>query len=138
MVKTYILDDQIGFLLRRSQQRHLTIFAEAMPDGLTAQQFAALAKLRELGPCSQNALGRLTAMDNATISGVLTRLAERGLIERTAQPDDRRMMQISLTPGGETLVDRVLPIARKITADTLAPLSAAEQTSLIALLRKIS
>ena len=138
MTDSYILDDQIGFLLRRAQQRHLAIFAAAMPDGLTAQQFAALSKLHETGPCSQNALGRLTAMDNATISGVLTRLAERGLIERTPLPEDRRMMQISLTADGAAAIVRTLPVAQAITAETLAPLDPDDQTALIALLRKIA
>lgn len=134
----YVLDDQIGHLLRRASQRHLAIFTAAMPDGLTAQQFAALAKLNESGPVSQNALGRLAAMDNATISGVLSRLAERGLVARTPLPEDRRMMQISLTTAGQALVDRTLPIAAEISRDTLAPLSAADRRQLVALLRRIA
>ena len=69
----YMLDEQVGFLLRRVSQRHLGIFAERIPD-LTATQFAALAKLCEVGPVSQNELGRRTAMDAATIKGVIDRL----------------------------------------------------------------
>ncbi len=56
----YRLEDQIGFILRKASQRHLSIFAELVPD-LTSMQFAALAKLFELGPVSQNGLGRETA-----------------------------------------------------------------------------
>ena len=63
----YVLDDQVGFVLRQAQQRHTTIFATEMIEGLTPTQWAALAKLRECGPCSQNHLGRLTAMDAATM-----------------------------------------------------------------------
>ena len=96
----YVLDDQVGFLLRRAQQRHLAIFAAAMPDALTARQFAALARLGETGPCTQNALGRATAMDNATISGVLGRLEDRGLVARTATGADRRMLEVRLTAAG--------------------------------------
>jgi len=61
----YVLDDQIGFVLRQAQQRHTTLFAAEMIEGLTTTQWAALAKLRECGACSQNHLGRLTAMDAA-------------------------------------------------------------------------
>ena len=48
----YVLDDQIGFLLRVAMQRHTAIFMSQMADKLTQTQFAALAKLLEVGPCS--------------------------------------------------------------------------------------
>lgn len=133
----YVLDDQIGFLLRRAQQRHLAIFADRMPEGLTARQFAALAKLAETGPCTQNALGRLTAMDNATISGVLGRLQDRGLIARAADATDRRMLQVRLTDAGAALLGRCLAAAQAISAETLAPLTPAEQAALLDLLRRL-
>ena len=41
----YILDDQVGFVLRQAQQRHTTMFASLMIEGLTPTQWAALAKL---------------------------------------------------------------------------------------------
>jgi MarR family transcriptional regulator, lower aerobic nicotinate degradation pathway regulator len=73
----YILDEQIGFILRQVWQRHATIFAKEIGINLTPTQWAALAKLTETGPCSQNQLGRLTAMDVATIKGVIDRLTAR-------------------------------------------------------------
>ena len=54
----YVLDDQGGFLMRVAMQRHTSIFTSRMIEGLTQTQFAALAKLYEVGPCSQNHLGR--------------------------------------------------------------------------------
>ena len=77
----YVLDEQIGFILRQVWQRHAMIFARDIGINLTPTQWAALAKLQETGPCSQNQLGRLTAMDVATIKGVIDRLTARGLTE---------------------------------------------------------
>src|SRR5436853_6348275 len=77
----YILDEQVGFILRQVWQRHATIFAREIGINLTSAQWAALAKLNETGPCSQNLLGRLTAMDVAAIEGVIDRLSARGLNE---------------------------------------------------------
>ena len=57
--KRYVLNEQVGFLLRVAMQRHTTIFTSRMIEELTQTQFAALAKLLEAGPCSQNHLGRL-------------------------------------------------------------------------------
>ena len=136
--RSYVLDNQVGHLLRRAQQRHLSIFAAHMTEGLTAQQFATLAKLYEVGPSTQNSLGRQTGMDNATINGVVARLADRGLVLREPLPEDRRMLRISLSPEGVRCVARALPLAQEITRLTLAPLSRGERATLLRLLRKIS
>ena len=134
--RPYVLDDQIGFVLRRVTQRHLAIFSDAIPE-VTTTQFAALAKLAELGPLSQNHLGRVTAMDAATIKGVVDRLRRQGLIETTDDPDDRRRLTVALSAAGVRLIDRVRPVAHDITARTLAPLSPDEQDALQALLLRL-
>jgi len=134
----YVLDDQVGFLLRKAQQRHLSIFGGHMVADLTAMQFAALAKLYETGPSSQNALGRLTAMDVATVKGVVARLRMRGLIEKLTSPDDKRLHLINLTVEGQRIVEQALPQAQDITRRTLAPLSPEEQVALVGLLRRIT
>ena len=103
----YVLEEQVGFILRQVWQRHATIFAREIGINLTPTQWAALAKLTETGPCSQNALGRLTAMDVATIKGVIDRLTARGLTETSPDPEDGRE---GLTPRfGETLLVMLLP-----------------------------
>src|SRR6266850_4662337 len=81
----YVLDEQVGFLLRVAMQRHTAIFMSRMIADLTQTQFAALAKLFTAGPCSQNQLGRLIYLDAATTKGVVDRLGMRGLV--TARPD---------------------------------------------------
>jgi MarR family transcriptional regulator, lower aerobic nicotinate degradation pathway regulator len=98
--RRYVLDAQAGFLLRKAQQRHLSIFAAHMAEGLTAQQFAALVKLAEAGPSSQNSLGRQTAMDNSTINGVVRRLLQRGLVEKFPSEEDHRLHMLRLTAEG--------------------------------------
>ncbi len=118
----YRLDDQVGFVLRQAQQRHTTLFAARMIEGLTPTQWAALAKLAELGPCSQNRLGRLTAMDAATIKGVIDRLGMRGLTRAVPDAEDARRRVIELTPLGAEVYARGEPVADAITAETLAPL----------------
>jgi DNA-binding MarR family transcriptional regulator len=133
----YILDDQVGFLLRQAQQRHTTIFAAEMIDGLTPTQWAALAKLKEVGDCSQNRLGRLTAMDAATIKGVIDRLTVRGFTTVRPDPGDGRRLVVALTAMGLDLYDRAAPIAARITDETLRPLDAVERSTLVALLRRL-
>jgi MarR family transcriptional regulator, lower aerobic nicotinate degradation pathway regulator len=133
----YILDDQVGFLLRQAQQRHTNIFAALMIEELTPTQWAVLAKLHECGPCSQNLLGRQTAMDAATIKGVIDRLTKRGVTAVTADPADGRRLLVALTPAGEAIFARGKPMAERISAATLEPLSEAERLTFVALLRRL-
>src|SRR5476649_2861802 len=85
----FVLDEQYGFLLRAASQRLTTIFHARMIEGLTQTQFAALAKLHEVGPCSQNHLGRLIYLDAATIKVVVDRLVTRGFVTALNDMTDR-------------------------------------------------
>jgi DNA-binding MarR family transcriptional regulator len=133
----YVLDEQIGFLLRQVWQRHAAIFAREIGINLTSPQWAALSKLAETGPCSQNQLGRLTAMDVATIKGVIDRLTARGLTETSPDPEDGRRLIVSLARAGQQLVEKAAPNAVAISRETLAPLDAKEREMLVALLSKL-
>jgi DNA-binding MarR family transcriptional regulator len=138
-LEPYVLEAQVGHLLRRAHQRHVAIFLASMgEDAPTPTQFAALVKLADLGELSQNHLGRLTAMDPATIKGVVSRLVARGLVERAADPEDQRRVTLRLSKEGGALVASLIERARRATEATLSPLSAQEQSRLVALLRKIA
>jgi len=108
-----------------------------MIEDLTTTQFAALAKLYEVGPCSQNKLGRLTAMDAATIKGVIDRLAKRGFTVARPDPQDTRLLILELTKTGTATIEAAIPLAAAITEDTLEPLSQSERAALLKLIRKI-
>lgn len=135
----YKLDDQAGFLLRKAYQRHMTIFADYTLDGLTSMQFSTLYRLAtEPGPISQNALGRLVAMDAATTKGVVSRLIDRGLVESERDLIDKRRYILRTTPAGREMLAQMLPVMKQVTAETMKPLSDSERAQLMALLRKIS
>ena len=134
----YVLDDQAGFLMRVAMQRHTSIFTSRMVEGLTQTQFAALAKLYEVGPCSQNYLGRLIYLDAATIKGVVDRLHLRGFVTALNDPKDRRRRAVALTERGRTVTEAAMTVASEITAATLGPLTADEQRQITKLLRKLS
>ena len=133
----YHLEDQIGFVLRKASQRHIAIFARHIAE-LTPPQFAALAKLAEVGDTSQNQLGTLVAMDAATIKGVIDRLKARGLVALTRHDGDRRRLVVSLTSEGQATVERLLPLAKHITHETASPLNDRELATLMRLLSKLT
>ena len=138
VLRSYRLTDQIGHIMRRAVQRHAAIFANKMGADLTPTRFAALAMLFERGDLSQNELGRLTAMDIATIKGVVDRLQAKGLVTNRVDPNDGRRKIISLTQAGFQHLAQAIPKGIEITNDTLEPLSLEEKYQLLTLMRKIS
>ena len=135
--EAYRLDGQVGFLMRVACQRHASLFAARMIEGLTPPQFAALAKLRETGPCSQNHLGRLIHLDAATIKGVVDRLTARAFLITADDPRDRRRRTVDLSERGREVADVAIRVAVEISAATLEPLAPAEREEAMRLLRKL-
>ena len=133
----YILDKQIGFWLRVALQRHRVIFTAKMLHGVTPIQFAALAKLLEVGPCSQKQLGLLIYVDPATTKGVVDRLCKRGLLTNQVDPADRRRRAVALSDKGRQLAKRITRIGSEITAQTVLSLNRNEQDSIVNLLMKL-
>jgi DNA-binding MarR family transcriptional regulator len=134
----YRLEEQVGFLLRRAHQRATGVFNAVMDEyDVTPTQFAALAKLDDLGAVSQNELGRHTAMDPATVWGVVNRLIKRGYVVQAAHPDDGRLVMLDLTEAGrdaaKTMKRRAFDVSRK----TLEGLTARESATLLALLQRL-
>ncbi|MEC8539573.1 MAG: MarR family transcriptional regulator [Pseudomonadota bacterium] len=133
---SYVLERQVGFVMRRAVQRHIAIFSALVPE-MTPTQFAALAKLCELGQASQNELGRLTSMDVATIKGVVDRLRSRDLISSAPLESDRRRLMLAPTRKGRALYRKYAAQAAEVTRQTLAPLDADEQRQLMTLLERL-
>ncbi len=134
----YVLDEQVGFLMRVAMQRHTSIFMSRMIEGLTQTQFAALAKLLEVGACSQNHLGRLIYLDAATIKGVVDRLQARGFVSTCSDPNDRRRRAVELTEKGRQVTQEAVVMAGKITAATLEPLTPEERRVMREMLGKLA
>ena len=137
--ESYVLDQQVGHLLRRANQRHTALFARRFADfDLTPLQFAVLMRLREVGPLSQNLLGRETAMDPNTVQGVILRLLRRRLVTRSGSDEDKRRKLLSLTPEGRDLAERLVIEGQAISEETLAPLSAGQRRQFLDLLARLT
>ncbi|RFB85100.1 MarR family transcriptional regulator [Rhizobium leguminosarum bv. trifolii] len=137
--ESYVLDEQVGFLLRLAYQRHMSLFMERMAGGLTPMQFSTLYRLREASePVSQNALGRLVGMDAATTKGVVSRLLARDLIHLEKDAEDRRRYTLFITDAGCRLLDAVLPDVKRSSEATLAPLGSSERHQLLQLLKRLT
>ncbi|MGV9385480.1 MarR family winged helix-turn-helix transcriptional regulator [Nonomuraea sp. NPDC003707] len=105
--------------------------------GLRRYHYALLAALEEYGPASQAALGRRTGIDRSDMVATVNDLAERQLLERAPDPDDRRRNIITITAAGRsqlTHLDRLLAAAQD---EFLSPLPPADRQNLIDLLTRL-
>jgi|SRR5699024_4640664 len=135
----YDVTEQIGHLLRRATQRHTAIFQKHIGNSqLTTIQFVTLCTLYERGPSSQVELVDATAVDQATIRGIIKRLKDRGLALISTSLEDRRKVIISISPEGATLIEETIPKARYISELTMERLNPAERIAIIYLLKKLS
>lgn len=133
------LDEQVSLLLRSAHKRASSLFSEGLSENqLTTAQYFVMARLHEVGQLSQNHLGRLTAMDPATIQGVTQRLTSRGLIERTPDRNDRRRKVLHLTAAGRSMVERLRSLAQKANDAILAPLNSGERKVFLRLLKRLA
>jgi len=134
----YSLDEQVGYLLRLASQRHAVIFQQQISENLTPTQFSTLFRISEHGELSQNHLGRLAAMDVATVKGVVDRLKAKGLVQSRSDKLDKRRSLISLAADGKELINGLKRDGARISDETLAPLRASERKTLLGLLKKIT
>lgn len=136
--RPYRIEDQVGYLLRRSHQRATALFQANIGDpNITPTQYSSMVKLQEYNELSQNLLGRLVGMDKATMQGVVRRLKERGLVDSRPDPGDARRTLISLTTEGQRVTVKLMLNGPAVSRETLRPLTIAEQRQLLELLAKI-
>lgn len=106
-------------------------------DGVRRYHYSVLAALEEYGPASQATLGRRTGIDRSDMVATVNDLAERQLLSRAPDPEDRRRNIITITGAGRrqlTHLDRLLAAAQD---EFLAPLPAADRRNLVDLLARL-
>lgn len=134
----YVFSDQVGHLLRRAYQRHVAIFQQTISDAqLTAAQFVVLCAVRQFDACSLSEIVKTTAIDQATMRGIIERLKAREVIRVAHDANDKRKVLVSLTPAGEAIVDATVPAALAVSEATFGNLNAAERVAMLYLLRKM-
>jgi DNA-binding MarR family transcriptional regulator len=127
---------------------HLDRELEAVFDGfgLSAPSFAVLVTLARVagagagagaGGVSQRRLADELGLTPGTVSVRVDRLADQGLVVRTADPDSKRSVQIALTPAGRELFEQVVPVHLANEDRLLSALTDDERELLAALLRKL-
>ena len=113
------LDEQLCFALYAAS-RAMTSCYRPLLDALdlTYPQYLVLLVLWERGDSSVTGIGKALQLETGTLSPLLKRLDDAGLIRRTRQPDDERSVLVSLTAAGRELEARVVEAQVNVGAAT--------------------
>lgn len=128
-----------GYLLSRLGWYAARRFSEQLQSlELTPRMWGALNVLEAESPVSQQQLGRSIGMDPSSMVGTIDELEGLGLVERRANPSDRRAHALHLTDAGRQTLNAGRLRAKRAQDELLAPLSAPERAQLHALLLKLA
>ena len=127
-------------LNRLDRVSNAAIEARLGEHGLSRGEFEVLATLRRSGEpytLAPTALARWMMLSSAAMTNRVDRLEAAGLVERRPDPGDRRGVLVALTPDGKRVVDAAVADHVENERRFLEPLTAEEQQTFIALLRKL-
>jgi DNA-binding MarR family transcriptional regulator len=99
-------------------------------DGITGAQHFVLRQIAAAPGLSMNELAERTLARQSTVSEVVSKLTQRGLVARGMHPTDARQAVLTLTASGRRAISGVAATAQERLADGLASLSAAQRTAL--------
>ena len=105
--------------------------------GLCASDFAILETLLHKGPLPVNVIGRKVLLTTGSITTAVDRLAERGLVARKEDPEDRRVRRVVLTPKGRKLIEPAFAAHSEDLDAVVSVLTRQERATLVTLLRKL-
>ena len=126
-----------AFLLARVDQICTALYA-AHSGGETLAQAELLLLLAQSDERDQISLSRAAGVDKSTTALILDNLAGNGLVERIADPQDRRRARPRLTDLGRERAVHAEQAVTQLQAELAAPLGAGEPVYLAALLRRIA
>src|SRR5579885_3096095 len=89
-----------------------------------------LSAIKDEGIVSHRVLASHAHVDGATITYHVDRAEKLGLVAREADPDDRRVKRLRLTPAGEAAYEQLWAAAREFQAQVVAGITDAEQARL--------
>lgn len=131
-------EDCIAYLLAKAYQRaHAVTKRRLAAYGLTPVQQLVLAAVSQNEGISAGVLGVKIALDPATLSGILDRMAERGWIEKHIDPEDKRLVRIFLTEHAKELGPKLMEERDKANEEILRNLSLEEKVLLKRLLKDL-
>ncbi len=106
-------------LFQAGRQRDLHFERALARAGLNVARWRTLAIIRRIGVCTMKELALYSTVDRTTLTRAVDQLVEQGLVERTIPSRDRRKVNLSLSPAGEALYAKAVPLLLEGNAELL-------------------
>ena len=124
----------LGATLKTIKHVYLGLFAD---EGITEPQVQALEVLSMRGPVLMREMSECMIVSPANITGIVDRLEEKKLVQRTSEKEDRRATIIEITPEGKTLYEKVGKRKGEMIQRSLSTFTKEEKITLNRLLEKL-
>lgn len=134
----YVMGESVGYLISRAKNclAH-SIEQEVSSLDITHAQASCLIMISSGRASTVTDLGRELNTDMGSITRLLSRMEKRGLIERTRRDDDRRVLDLSLTPAGHALAAQLPTVFCKVMAGHFRGFSAEEIETMRSMLHRV-
>ncbi len=131
------MEENPAFLMADAARLFRKAFnARARELGLTGQQWRVLVVIRRNPGIRQSVAADMLEVEPITLSRMVDRLSDAGMVERRADPGDRRAWSLFLTAAAEPLMDRMRAMAEELTGNALDGFSVAERSQLARLVER--
>ena len=124
-------------LMQTSKAIHERIKEEMTKSSLSITEFSVLEVLYQKGKQTIQHIGNCILISSGSMTYVIDKLEQRGLLCRNACPDDRRVIHVTLTDKGNTLMEEIMPKYHELV-DMFDSLISDEAETLVHLLKKVS
>ena len=105
---------------------------------LNISEFSVLEVLYLHGKQTIQQIGNHILISSGSMTYVIDKLEQKGLLNRNACPDDRRVIHVLLTEDGTRLMQKIMPTHRDLVNHMFGSLTDIESETMVKLLKKVS
>ena len=133
------LDKGLGFLVRLLDTRVNVLYEQlTAQDNVTPRQFGVLLTLYQQGTLTLTELAKHIRVDRSTLGEMINRMAERSLISKRNNGNDRRSAEVLLAPAGEKALLKLVAGAAELQTALLAPLAAEDRAQFMRCMKLVA
>ncbi|WP_077212083.1 MarR family winged helix-turn-helix transcriptional regulator [Bacillus dakarensis] len=125
-------------LMQTSKAIQERIKTELVPYKLNLTEFSVLEVLHLKGTQTIQQVGHSILISSGSMTYVIDKLEQRGLLERKACPNDRRAIHVLLTEDGTNLMTELMPMHQELVDDMFSDLDHEEAETIVKLLEKVN
>src|SRR6267378_5295212 len=133
------LDKGLGFLVRLLDTRVNVLYERlTAQNDITPRQFGVLLTLYQQGTLTLTELATHIRVDRSTLGEMINRMAERSLISKRSNGNDRRSAEVLLAPAGKNALLRIVAGAAELQTALLAPLAAEDRAHFLRCMKLVA